>query len=113
MKQKYLIGLHILVWSLFFIEGVLTLIDIPQIQPPQWIHLPRELYIIIVQLHYILISLVTFYSTVFVVLPLFFRKKNYFLAVLSIIGLAIVVVLMRYTIEFLVLKPFMGWDNYS
>jgi two-component system, LytTR family, sensor kinase len=113
MKKKYVIGLHILVWSLFYLESVLTLIDIPQIQPPQWIHLPRELYIAIVQIHYILISLVTFYSTVFLILPLFFRKKNYFLAVLSIIGLAIVVVLMRYTIEFLILKPFMGWDNYT
>jgi two-component system, LytTR family, sensor kinase len=113
MKKKYVIGLHILVWSLFFMEGVFTLIDIPQIQPPQWIHLSRELYIIIVQLHYIVISLVTFYSTVFLILPLIFRKKNYFLAVLSIIGLAIVVVLMRYIIEFLILKPFIGWDNYS
>jgi two-component system, LytTR family, sensor kinase len=112
MKKKYIIGLHILVWSLLLIEATIGLIDIPKIESP-FGSLSRELYIGGISFLYLTLSMVTFYGIVFWVLPLFFRKKSYLWGVLSVVALVLMLPFLRYLLEFGFLKPFMKWDNYN
>jgi two-component system, LytTR family, sensor kinase len=113
MKKQYVISLHILVWLLLLVGDALTLINIPEIKVNGWWSSYREVYFIIISAIYILNSAIAFYGTELVVLPLVFRKKQYLWGILATLCVAIAIVFARYIIEFELLKPFMGYDNYT
>jgi two-component system, LytTR family, sensor kinase len=113
MKKQYIISLHILAWLLFIAGDALALISVPEIKAEGWWSGHREVWLIIISAIYLITGAIALYGVSKVVLPLFFKKKQYRWAVLSVLGLPIAIIVSRYIIEFWILKPYFGWDNYS
>jgi two-component system, LytTR family, sensor kinase len=113
MKKQYITGLHILGWLLFIAGDALLLIRIPDLKVGGWWSAYREIFLTIVATIYLITSAIAFYGVSKIVLPLILKNRQYIWAVLSVLGLIVAIVLSRYVIEFWILKPHFGWDNYS
>ena len=110
MKQKYKIGLHVLVWVLIFanriIPGYYGQIYTGDIFKGLFSH-----YFIIV-LAYFSTSILTFYFTAYLVAPAFFGTK-WVKGIGYTLLFFIVSTAYRYCIEFYVLLPSIGFHNYK
>jgi two-component system, LytTR family, sensor kinase len=113
MKKQYIVSLHILVWLLFIAGDALSLIRIPDLIISGWWSAHREVLFTIISAIYLITSAIALYGVAKIILPLIFKKRQYLWGILSVLGLCVVLVLSRYIIEFWVLKPYFGWDNYS
>ncbi|MEE1947230.1 histidine kinase [Pedobacter sp. KR3-3] len=114
MQKKYKIGLHVLVWMVFFLNDLL----------PKYFSRAYRSYsgdvnsfalfvkYLGVNLGYLFSGIVVFYGVAYWIAPLAFRHKKWIQSILATLGLCIFIVGYRYVIEFLVLKPYLGFDNY-
>lgn len=114
MQKKYRIGLHILVWTIFLLNDLL----------PKYFGKTYKSYgdeigsfallgkYLLVNLGYLFSGMVVFYGVAYLIAPLAFRHKKWISSILATVGLLVFIVGYRYFIEFLVLKPYLGFDNY-
>lgn len=114
MQKKYKIGLHILVWTIFLLNDFL-----PKYFGKAYRSFGNEAAsfalfgkYLIVNLAYLFSGIVVFYGVAYLIAPLAFRHKKWIKSILVTIGLFAFIVGYRYFIEFLILKPYLGFDNY-
>ena len=113
MKRKFVILLHVLVWLLVWINDFM----------PKYLNNASRAYQAhpegptllfnqaMVSLSYMISAIVIFYALAYLIAPLYLRKR-WIHATLWLTALVLFIPLYRYLMEFHVLLPVFGYDNY-
>jgi len=113
MKIKYVILLHILVWTLVFVSDAVTVyMANPYAVAGHPFSITLFSKFLLIAFGYMLIGASTFYETCFWVGPQLFIKKNYLKAVIYALLVLGGMVILRYTIEYGFFLPVLHFDNY-
>lgn len=111
--KKYTVGIHVLIWLMVFLKDFL----------PQYINNDFQSYAkngaengaflnyFLVSLGYLLSNIICFYTTAFLIGPLFL-KKNWIKGILFSLLLLIFIPTYRYVTEYFIFLPYLGFDNY-
>ena len=114
MKRKYLILLHCCVWLVLLSNKLWSTLSInvfgPDKSAPFGLHLFFEY--LVINITYLCIPLICFYSAYLLVAPLLIHKKKYFKAVVCAALTFAVICAWRYYSEYYFFLPVFGFDNY-
>jgi len=109
MKGRQLIYIHIGVWGLLLLNE-LGLYYLSHKSEQSFQTIGRQLGI---QVCYLIIPVSCFYSSYILVAPQFFLFKKYLRGILYSILILLGIVALRYLIEYHILLPLFGFDNYG
>ena len=113
MKNKYVILLHVLVWTLVFVSDAVTVyMANPYAVAGHPFSITLFSKFLLIAFGYMLIGASTFYGTYFWVGPRLFIKKNYLMAVVYALVVLGGMVILRYAIEYGFFLPVLHFDNY-
>ncbi|MCG2614585.1 histidine kinase [Terrimonas sp. NA20] len=112
MKRKYIVGLHILFWTLLITNNVINSIAATRAHNTV-IDSAVIFKDIMLVAGYNSIMILCFYGSYFLVSPALFLRKNYLKALLMTAVLLFLMTGWRYLLEFWFFKPVLGFDNYK
>jgi hypothetical protein len=108
MKRQYLILIHLLFWSLLLLSDAMQHYEYSHYQPT----IARTL---LITSTYMLINVTAFYGGYALIYRFLIRPWPWpgWLAIINIPTTLFLIVIMRYVVEFGILKPMFQYDNYS
>lgn len=113
MKKKYRIGLHVLIWSLVFLNDFLPKYLNNNFRSYSTSGSPAQLFnYFLICLGYLGSGLVSFYTTANLIAPSFLSRK-WLKGLLYTFLLFLFIPSYRYLIEFQLFLPYLGFDNYN
>jgi hypothetical protein len=112
MKRKYILYLHIAVWSLMLFSDILFSYLREQASSDHAASHLSVWKIVIIQTGYLLIPVFCFYCAYYFVAPQLFVTRKYFKAIAFFILIVTGAVVLRYSLEYFFFLPVLGFDNY-
>jgi hypothetical protein len=112
MKRKYILYLHIAVWSLMLFSDILFAFLRERASPDRSAGILSFAKIVVIQTGYLAIPVFCFYCAYYFVAPQLLVSRKYFKAVLLFLFTIAGAVVLRYSLEYFFFLPVLGFDNY-
>ncbi|WP_276481660.1 sensor histidine kinase [Paraflavitalea pollutisoli] len=114
MKRKHIVWLHVAIWLLLVLSDIIQ--DYINNDTRSFAGHAKDMILLgryaLITIGYESIAALCFYGSYLVVARTFFNRKQYFLAILYAALLLVVMIGWRFTLEYGIFKPFLGFDNY-